>query len=36
MEKFSQELLRVEHFVLRVLRFYLLALLIFFLAYYPV
>lgn len=29
MEKFSQELLRVEHFVLRVLRFYLLGLLIF-------
>lgn len=35
MEKFSQELLRVEHFVLRVLRFYLLALLIFFLGLLP-
>ncbi|MEQ4666358.1 hypothetical protein [Providencia rettgeri] len=35
MEKFSQELLRVEHFVLRVLRFYLLGLLIFFLGLLP-
>lgn len=36
MEKFSKELLRIEHFVLRIIRFYLLALFVFSLGYYRV
>lgn len=35
MEKFSKELIRVEYFILRVLRFYLIALLVFFLGLLP-
>ncbi|ELX8378757.1 hypothetical protein AB7W88_18215 [Providencia vermicola] len=35
MEKFSQEVLRIEHFVLRVLRFYFISLLVFFLGLLP-
>lgn len=35
MEKFTKELMRMEHFVLRVLRFYFLALLVFFIGLLP-
>lgn len=35
MEKFSNELMRVEYFIFRVLRFYCLALLVFFLGLLP-
>ncbi|KLN97354.1 hypothetical protein [Moellerella wisconsensis] len=35
MEKFSKKLLRIDHFILRVLRFYCLSVLIFFLGLLP-
>ncbi|EPH6924544.1 hypothetical protein ACS3HL_001834 [Providencia stuartii] len=35
MEKFSQEVIRIEHFLFRVLRFYFLSLLVFFLGLLP-
>ncbi|SQI35241.1 Uncharacterised protein [Providencia alcalifaciens] len=35
MEKFTKELISVEHFVLRILRFYFLALLVFFIGLLP-